>query len=160
MKKSKVLPSHQAYSKIKDSIQWYTKKLGKGYDKPRKRFISEIINGMLRGGESILSRIACELRGSKGSFHSKEKRLSYQINKNNWDIDRLRQNHLETIGERFIDADTIIGMDITDVNKNNGKVFEYMTKVHDGSSGEIVNGYWTLVIEAIKSKGRHLPLYM
>ncbi|MHB1689027.1 MAG: hypothetical protein ACYCVH_16875 [Ignavibacteriaceae bacterium] len=61
---------------------------------------------------------------------------------------------------RVITDDTIIALDFTDIEKRNGKVFEHLEKVHDGNTGKTVKGYWMVIIEAIKQKGEHVPLYM
>ncbi len=60
----------------------------------------------------------------------------------------------------IVDAETVVAVDIFDVNKQGGHIFEHLTRVHDGSLKETVDGYWAIDIEAIKRKGEHLPLYM
>ena len=160
MGKRKALSSKRAYDKANEELSWYRKKITQGYGKVRKRFLGEMIAGIIRGGECLLSSISRELRLRCKRIHSEEKRLSYELSSSRWDTDRMYKNHAELVGKEYVDDETVIALDLSDLNKEHGRGYEHMTMVHDGSRGEVVQGYWTIVIEAIKSKGNHLPLLM
>lgn len=154
------LMSVRAYGQIREELRRYTKKLTHGYTKVPTRFISEMIRGMVRSGRCLLSSISREIHGDCQHVHSDEKRLSYELSNEQWSTERMRKNHSALIGQTYVNAETVIALDLSDVNKNEAHVYEHLTRVHDGSTGEIVDGYWAIIIEAIKRKGEHLPLLM
>lgn len=160
----KKLKSERAYWLVRDELRRYTKKLSSGYDKVRKRFIGEMITGMVRTGRLLLSRIAGAVHDKErtSDVHADEKRLSRELKSERWESDTLEANHRHVVaGSGFLlDEETRIAIDIFDVNKEGGHVFEHLTRVHDGSKGETVDGFWAIAIEAIRGKGDHLPLYM
>lgn len=160
MGSEKQLKSRRAYARVKEELHWYTKKLSQGYDKVRKRFIGEMIAGMVRSGECLLSSISREIQSGCKCVHSDEKRLSNQLSNEHWQTDTMLKNHSKLVGSAYVDAETVIALDLSDISKEHGQVYEHLTYVHDGSRGEVVKGYWTIIIEAIKGKGRHLPLLM
>lgn len=160
MSTGKALLSQRAHDKAIEELTWYSKKLTQGYGKVRKRFLGEMITGIIRSGECLLSGISRELRLRCKRIHSEEKRLSYELSSSNWDTTRMYKNHAEVVGKEYVDDETVIALDLTDLNKEHGRVYEHVTMVHDGSRGEVVKGYWAIVIEAIKGKGNHLPLLM
>jgi hypothetical protein len=160
MEGSKPLMSRRAYGWIRDELRWYTKKLTLGYTKVPKRFIGEMVRGMVQSGRCLLSSISREIHGDCRHVHSDEKRLSYELSSAQWTTEQMHKNHSALVGSQYVDGETVIALDLSDVNKEGAHVFEHLTHVHDGSSGEIVDGYWTIMIEAIKKKGNPLPLLM
>jgi hypothetical protein len=160
MHEGKPLMSRRAYGRIREELRRYTKKLTRGYTKVPKRFISEMVWGMVQSGRCLLSSISREIHGDCQHVHSDEKRLSYELSNGQWTTEQMGKNHRALIGHAYVNAETVIALDLSDVNKNEAHVYEHLTRVHDGSSGEIVDGYWAIIIEAIKKKGEHLPLLM
>ncbi len=156
--------SERAYGLIKEDLRRYTKKLKAGYDKVRRRFIGEMVEGMVRSGRVLLSQIsgAIHRSGSGVSLHAQEKRLSSELKSGAWEAEQLQRNHQQVVAGSgvVLDAETVVAVDIFDVNKEGGRIFEHLTRVHDGSTQQTVDGYWAIDIEAIKRKGEHLPLYM
>lgn len=160
MKSAKALQSQRAYACVKEEVRWYAKKLSLHYGEVPRRFIREMVTGMIRSGECLLSSISRAIHRGGICLHSEEKRLSYEINNTTWTTEAMLANHHHLVGRGYLDAETVIALDLTDVSKPHGRVYEHLTYVKDGSTGEVVPGYWGIVIEAIKSKGQHLPLLM
>jgi len=161
MKKRKEAPAIKSYKLIAKNMGWFTKKIVVGYDKVRKKFLDQMLRGIIGSGSCLLSNICYVISRQNKIHHKDEKRLSAEMRNKNWDTEKIydNQSKLQGCGD-IIDENTIIGLDIMDINKRNGKVYENLTKVHDGSMGEIVSGYWSVVIEAIKGKGNHFPISM
>jgi hypothetical protein len=160
MKASKKLQSQHSYERVVEELHWFVKKMSQGYDKVRKHFVGDMITGMIRSGSCLLSSISRTVRRRDVLPHSEEKRLSYEVNSKRWRSQGMVSNQRALIGRKYVDAETVVALDLSDINKEHGQAYEHLTQVHDGSTGEIVSGYWTIVIEAIKGKGRHLPLLM
>jgi hypothetical protein len=163
MAKRKKLMSERAYELIKEDLARYTRKLAAGYGKVRKRFIGEMLTGIVKSGRCLLSEIARAIhpRHSRVSVHGEEKRLSNELKSERWGPGELGQNYQQVVKQTMVlDTETVIALDLFDVNKDGSHVFEHMTRVYDGSGKEAVDGFWAIAIEAIRGKGEHLPLYM
>lgn len=160
----KKLMSERAYWLVKEELRRYTKKLKAGYDKVRRRLIGEMVEGTVRSGRLLLSHIAGAIHdpARTADVHADEKRLSLELKSARWESDTLQSNHRRAVAQSgfLLDQETRIAVDIFDVNKEGSHVFEHLTRVHDGSKGETVDGFWAIAIEAIKGKGDHVPLYM
>lgn len=106
---------------------------------PEKKFLLEMVMGMLMSGSCNVTEIArclCE----KISIKHILKRLS----------NMLEHDHLLEICNRLclsesfskIDDHTILALDVGDVTHQYGSCFEHIAKVHDGSSNDVKSGYW------------------
>jgi len=72
---------------------------------------------------------------------------------------QLLENLLRKASSR-IRKDTLLVLDPSDITKRYARGMEYLTRVRDGSRGEITSGYWTLkVIGAELDEVRVTPLY-
>ncbi len=81
MAREKKLISVRAYGLVREELRAYTKKLAKGYDRVRKRFIGEMVRGMVQSGRTLLSEIARAVHrpGETTDMHADEKRLSAEL---------------------------------------------------------------------------------
>ena len=57
-------------------------------------------------------------------------------------LDGELNERISELGSSFIGEDTVLALDISDIQKPYAKKMEYLEKVLDGSEGEIGNGYW------------------
>lgn len=63
-------------------------------------------------------------------------------------------------GARKVHEDTLIVVDPTDIKKGYAQKMPYLAKVRDGSTGELVNGYWGCVAVACEpEKRRVIPMH-
>ena len=130
------------------------------FDKPTRKFYTDIVYGMLKGQSIILSDIAHAL--NEGILPKKSiERLSRFLDRD-YDIgfrERLLSLALTMMPKRGLKA---FSVDDTDVVKIYGKHFESMGKVRDASSpkGSIENGYRVSCITALTSASKHpMPIY-
>jgi len=144
---------------IRERFGVFIKKVSRGYDKPRKRLFREILWGIWMSGTVKLSEMIKYIEdGCRGLKH-REKRLSRQLGSDRWDEAGVVENHLRR-ASALIDERTILAIDLSDIAKQEGRHFEYLTRVHDGSSGELSDGYWFVTISAIRQKGKQIALYV
>ncbi len=129
-----------------------------GMHKAQRRVMEEIVWGILQSGTVRLSEIGRWIGGVGTRLLSRIKRMSRQLG-DDWDNTPLRENHLRGIG-RMVGRETSVVMDTSDIRKDRGRKFEYMSRVYDGSTGETALGYNLLTITAVLGKGRQMPLYM
>lgn len=129
-----------------------------GMHKAQRQVMKEIVWGILQSGTVRLSEIGRWIGGVGTKLLSRIKRMSRQLG-DEWDNGPLRENHLRGIG-RMVGRGTSVVMDISDIRKDRGKKFEYLSRVYDGSTGETALGYNMLSITAVLGKGRQMPLYL
>jgi hypothetical protein len=124
---------------------------------PRSRFIEQMIYGIQAGRDVKLSSIGRSL-GEAISLKKTEERLSRHLG-----VRGLGQKINEVIvehGSRKVHKDTMIIIDPTDIRKPYARRMPYLAHVRDGSTGEIVNGYWACTAVACDvGKRRVIPLH-
>jgi len=124
---------------------------------PRSKFIEQMIYGIQAGQDVKLSSIGRSL-GEDISLKKTEERLSRHLA-----VRGLGQKVNEVIvehGSRKVHKDTLIVIDVTDIRKPYAERMPYLAHVRDGSTGEIVNGYWACTAIACEmGKRRVIPLH-
>jgi len=158
--RKKDLPFVKTIQTLRNTINEFSDRISEGVKRSNRRFLREVIYGILTSGSSVLSRIAETIRKEGITFHGVEKRLGYELGEMRNEDEIRRRANTVIKGKHFLEKTPIFALDLTDINKEGSHIFEYMDKVHDGSKGEIVDGYLSVIIEGIESKGEHLPLYM
>jgi len=127
------------------------------FSKPRSKFIEQMIYGIQAGRDVKLSSIGRSL-GEDISLKKTEERLSRHLG-----VRGLGQTVNEVIvehGSRKVHENTLIVIDPTDIRKPYATRMPYLARVRDGSTGEIVNGYWACTAVACEpGKRRVIPLH-
>ena len=121
--------------------------VGRDQSKPVNKFIYEMLYGLVASKSTRLSEIARSLNEDTILLYT-EKRLHRNLYGKKFDIEILKNNYLQFI-KRQINKDFIIAIDTFDLRKEYARKMEYLSRVRDGSKGEICNGYDILHIEAI-----------
>ena len=134
-------------------VNWITRDLSK----PTRRWVREMVYGIQAAEDVKLSNIARSLDDRIGLIEI-EHRLSRQTSSR--DRSELLNELLSWWGSGGVGEDTVLGLDIGDLQKRYGKKMEYLAEVRDGSTGEIGKGYWMLHVIGAEVEGeRVLPLY-
>jgi hypothetical protein len=131
--------------------------LSNGLCKPARRFVGEMVYGILASESVMLTDIGrkleedVELRKTHG-------RLSRNLQRS--DLERAVGENLLGMASGRIDDDTLLIIDPSDISKTHAKKMEFLGRVRDGSTGQIRNGYWTLhVVGAKVGSSNIVPLY-
>ena len=143
--------------KLKAQIQIFSGKLSAGLPKVAGRFIEETIYGIQSRQSVKLSEIARSL-SEKIPLIKTINRLSRQLSREglwkNVTVEILK------MAKGNVADDTLLIIDISDINKPYARKMEHLGRVHDGSSSSVVDGYWTCqVIAAQTGKSNVVPLY-
>jgi len=156
--KQKELPCMNNYSTqlhgLKREIFGFCEKICRGLHKPKRKLVEDVVFGVAAAQSCLLSEIA---RGLNEEIALKKtiERLGRGLM--NFDgIDTLRDNFAGLAKEHLSHAPTFL-IDLSDIAKPYGKAFEALAKVHDGSTGGTVPGFWTLEIAALGQK-THAPI--
>jgi hypothetical protein len=136
----------------------FAKRATLGMARSRRRLVKEMVWGMLMSESVTLSKIAQWIAGSGTRLLSRVKRLSRGL-RGDWEEEQVRRNHLHAMGA-MVGQESSVVIDISDIRKERGEKFEYLSRVRDGSTGETVTGYYFITVTGVLGKGRQMPLYL
>ena len=143
--------------KIRDQIRKFLGIFSPHFSKPKQKFIEQMIFGIQASKDVKLSNISRALDESI-QLKKTEERLSRHL-----DTPGLGQAVNEQIAKAAstrIKQDTLIILDPTDIRKQYAKRMPFLGRVRDGSTGQIVNGYWGCLAVACEVGSRKMiPLH-
>ena len=143
--------------KLKAQIKIFSGKVSEGLPKVAGRFVEEMLYGIESEQSVHLSKIARCL-SERIPLIKTINRLSYQLSRDGlWEKITAR---LLDLARHEIGKDTLLILDLSDIKKSYAKRMEYLGRVHDGSAGELVDGYCTCnVIASELGRSEVIPLY-
>lgn len=143
--------------KVKVQIAKFAGQIAKGFTKPRKKFISQIIYGIQASRDLKLSNISRSLN-EEIKLIKTENRLSRHIRRE--DLTEQINKELLKSGQKHIGKDTVLALDLSDINKPFAEKMEYLAMVWDGSEKRADKGYWICEVTGAEVNGEHVvPLY-
>ena len=127
------------------------------FARPIQKFIFAMIFGMISSKSCHLTEIARKLNEDIALDKTVE-RLSRNLMKFDG-ADELSESYFNTVKKHF-DERSILIIDDSDIAKTCSSKLEGLCKVRDGSSGEIVDGYWYAGVSALTSGHKQpIPVY-
>ncbi len=144
--------------KVKRKVKELVNKLKKELTKPERKFVMEMILGMILSGSCNITDISRKLREDI-KIKDTSKRL----------LRMLSHEHILEIAnklslkesKKFIKEDTIIAIDGGDITHEYGNGFEKSSKVRDGSKGEYKDGYYLNQISGYnEEEGETFPIML
>jgi len=143
--------------KVQHQIARFSYRVTKGLTKPKRKFISQVLYGIQASRDIKLSNIARSL-GEDIELLQTEKRLSRHMMSK--DLTDNINNTLIEESRWKIREDTVLALDLSDINKPFAKKMDYLADVWDGSRGKIASGYWICEVVAAGVKEENpIPLY-
>jgi len=100
----------------------------------------ETIYAMISVSCPIIRQISQHFKGNT-TVKKKQERISYHLSKKE-NFEKLNDAVLQRQSTE-IKKDTLIIIDGSDITKPNAKCMQHIKKIRDGSTGELVNGYYT-----------------
>ena len=144
-------------NKIKEQIEIFSKKMTEGLLKPEKKFVSQVIYGIQASRDIKLSNISRSLN-EEIKLIKVENRLSKHMGKK--DMTEGMNKKLIEEGSKRIGKETVLAIDLSDINKPYAKKMENLTKVWNGSEGKVGDGYWICEVIGAQVKGEEItPIY-
>lgn len=147
----------QITHRLREQLERFSGIFSPRFSKPQGKFISEMIYGIQASQDVKLSSIGRAL-GEEIALKKTEERLSHHLQ-----APGLGQKINEAIvghAASRITADTLIVIDPTDVRKEFAQRMPYLGTVRDGSTGDLVPGYWACVAVACDPDSRKvIPLH-
>ena len=128
------------------------------FSKPQAQFVEQMIFGIQAAQDVKLSNIGRAL-GEPITLKKTEERLSHHLA-----LPGLSQTVNELVAQDAaarVRQDTLIVIDPTDIRKTYAAKMPYLATVRDGSTGELVPGYWSCVAMACEPvRRRVVPLHL
>ena len=144
---------------ISSNMHSFLKKIGKHLSVPDKKFLRDSTIGLLRCGKPVVCQMARQLPNQRTRFISRLDRLDQHLIKHNDFDDNIKQA-LPEVWLPFFSDDTPIILDLSDIAKRLAKKMDYLATVRDGSSGQLVNGYWLVELYASLSHKNPVPVLL
>ena len=144
--------------RIKLQITLFSHKISIGFKKPLRKFMVQMLYGIQASKDVKLSNIARSLN-EEVALVKTENRLSRNIGGRDFTEEVNRRIIVQ--GAKRITEDTVIALDISDIDKPYARKMEYLALVRDGSTGETKSeGYWLIDVLGADVEGEELiPLY-
>lgn len=143
--------------KIKTQITKFASKITEGMDKVQCRFVSEMIYGIQGAKDVKISNIARVLNEPIKLIKT-ENRLCRNLEEE--DLTERINKYLCWEGAGAVNDETVLAVDLGDIRKNYAKKMDNLSRVRDGSTGEIVDGYnLCSIIGAHPYGDKIVPLY-
>jgi hypothetical protein len=144
---------------ISSNLHNFLKKIGKNLSVPDKKFLRDSLIGLIRCGNPIVCQMARQLPNQRTKFLSRLDRLEAHLGKDN-KFDSKLKAELPEFWLPFVQEDTPIILDLSDIAKPFAKKMDYLATVRDGSTGELVNGYWLVELYASLSRKNPVPVLL
>ena len=127
---------------MKREIFNFTGKISKGLFRPARKFLTDMCYGMMASGSCLLTEVAQKLHEDAKKIKVVD-RLSKHLARGR--DERAEKNYLDTV-EKWLPQEPVVVIDDSDVAKPEGKHFESLGWVRDGSASTkkhpvIVKGY-------------------
>jgi len=144
---------------ISSNLHNFLKKISNNLSVPDKKFLRDGLIGLLRCGKPIVCQMARHLPNQRTKFLSRLDRLEAHLVKDS-DFDDKVEAALPQVWLGFIQDDTPIILDLSDIAKPLAKKMDYLATVRDGSTGKLVNGYWLVELYASLSRKNPVPVLL
>ena len=144
---------------LSSNLHNFLKKIGKNLSVPDKKFLRDALIGLIRCGKPIVCQMARQLPNQRPKFLSRLDRLEAHLGENT-KFDNNIKAELPEFWLPFIADDTPIILDLSDLAKPSAKKMDYLATVRDGSTGQLVKGYWLVELYASLSHKNPVPILL
>jgi hypothetical protein len=145
---------------LRDRLHDFSGRITGSLSKPKQRFVEEMLYGISASRDVKLSNIGRSLE-EETSLKKTEERLSRHLKLEG--LDKFLNERVAGLGSDRVRRDTLLVIDPSDIHKPYAEKMPYLATVRDGSTGDLVPGYWTCHVIACerKSKSRRMtPLHL
>jgi len=147
---------YNAVSHLKRSVMNFGAKISKGLSKPKIRFVSEMLYGMMVAQDVKLTKIAAALKEDMPLKYTEERLRRNLAAFENGEV--VQENYLAEVVKKC-QENTVLIIDGGDISKPYGSKFEGLCRVRDGSTGRIEKGFPTVGMIALTDDKLPLPVY-
>jgi hypothetical protein len=144
-------------SRLQAQLTKFSEQLCSGLSRPLAKFVRQMLFGIQASQDVKLSHIARSLKEAIPLIKT-ETRLSRNLKAAELEAELSEQ--LAQMGSQRVTTDTVLCLDLSDIRKEYARKMEYLAQVHDGSTGELHQGYWLCDVTGADVNGSEItPLY-
>lgn len=151
--------THALMESVSASMDGFLEQISADLTRPQKKFLRDGLVGLLRAGRPVVCRMARKLPDQRTKFLSRLDRLEDNLNRQS-DLDEKLNAALPELWLPLIRDDTPIILDLSDIAKPLAEKMDYLGTVRDGSTGQLVNGYWLVELYASVSRKNPVPILL
>jgi len=153
----KMLRKDVIISKTRKSFVDFINPIAAAADKPRRKFLRQSIGSVLLSGSLVVMQFTRLIHDNCSDKFYRLKRLLNHLKSPRGDLSPVVTAYRAQMAE-YIEPDTLLIMDLTDLAKPRAKKMKYLSLVRDGSEGKLVNGYWCTEVYAYVRGKKVIPL--
>ena len=144
--------------RLRDQIGKFSGIFSPRFSKPQGQFLEQMLYGMQAAQDVKISSIARAL-GEDIALKKTEERLSHHLA-----APGMAQTINDVLAQAAADQvkdDTLIVIDPGEIRKTYARRMPYLAKVRDGSTGDLVPGYWSCIaVACFPDQRRVIPLHL
>lgn len=146
-------------NQMKEKIVNFSKKISEDLSLPNRKFILNMIYGLICSSSSYLSEIARSLKEDITLKKAVERLSNNLASFDKEKRDYVWGNYVENIKNK-IDENTVFCFDPGDLGKKHSTKLENLDLIKDGSTGAYINGYKMVEVAALTKKEKlPIPVY-
>ena len=154
---SKILKKDFIITKTRYLLNEFINPIVQEADKPRKKFICQAVGAILLSGSLVVTEFARWIHDDCSDIFYRLKRLLNHLVSSRGDLTAVVHGYRASVA-KYIQPDTPIIMDLTDLAKPRARRMKYLAHVRDGSEHKLVTGYWCIEVYVHLKAKRILPL--
>jgi hypothetical protein len=131
--------------------------IGSQADKPRRKFLRQAIGAILLSGSLVVMEFSRLIHDDCSDIFYRVKRLLNHLVSERGELSAVVQAYRRQMA-RYIEPDTLIIADLTDLAKPRARKMEYLKLVRDGSEDKLVCGYLCMEVYAYGKGKKIIPL--
>lgn len=143
--------------KTRELLDEFMAPIAEQADKPRQRFLRQAVGAILLSGSLVVTELAHWIRDDCSDVFYRLKRLLNHLISPRADMSNMVRAYRRSVAQ-YIQPDTPIIIDLTDLAKPRARKMKYLNLVYDGSEHRCVTGYWCVEVYADLKNKRILPL--
>ena len=151
--------THALMESLSANLREFLHSIDGDLTRPQKKFLRDGLVGLLRAGRPVVCRMARKLPERQTQFLSRLDRIEANLNRQS-DIDQKLKAALPDLWRPLVGDDTPIILDLSDIAKPLAKKMDYLATIRDGSTGQLVNGYWLVELYASVSRKNPVPILL
>lgn len=144
-------------SKTRDYMALFINPIAAVTDKPRQKFLRQVLGAILISGSLVVMEFSRLIHDNCSDLFYRVKRLLNHLVSPGGDLSQAVQAYREQM-TKYIEPDTPLIIDMTDIAKPRARKMKYLNLVRDGSEDKLVKGYWCTEIYACARGKRVIPL--
>ncbi len=151
--------THALMERLSANLHEFLHAINSDLTLPQKKFLRDGLVGLLRAGRPIVAGMARKLPDRQTKFLSRLDRMESNLNRPSG-LDGKIKAALPDLWLPMVHKDTPIILDLSDLAKPLAKKMDYLATVRDGSTGQLVSGYWVVELYASVSRKNPVPILL